>query len=137
MESCGFGSSWGFVMPYGIAGSSNIFGMLTVTATALGLLGDTQGSSKFFSSSVSFASGDDGQIGSALRALGIFSPGLEELGGLIFKDCIGRTPCAPAGCTNGREVVTCVSSLSSYDKCDRLCNEFLTILGFGTTFEFA
>ena len=88
MESCGFGSSWGFVMPYGIAGSSNSFGMLIVTAMALGLLGDTQGGSKFFSSSVSFAFGDDGRTGSTLQDLGIFSPGPEELGGSVFKDCI-------------------------------------------------
>ena len=58
---------------------------------------------------MSSASGDDGQIGSFLRALGIFDLGPKELGGSVFKDCIAIKTWALAGCSNGQEVVIYVS----------------------------
>ena len=58
---------------------------------------------------MSFASGDDGQIGSALQDLGIFAPGLEELGRSVFKDCIVVKSWAPGGFSNCQEAFICVS----------------------------
>ena len=98
MESCGF------VMPSRIVGFYNSSGMST-TAMEPGFFGDTYGSSKFFSSSVTSTSGDGGRTGSTLWDLGIFATGLEEIGGSAFKGCTMTKTWAFAGCTSGREAV--------------------------------
>ena len=103
MEYCAF------VMPSRIVASSNSSRMSTMIAMEPSLLGDTYGSSKFFSSSVSSTSSDGGGIRSALRALGNFAMGPDEVGRSTLNGAVVTKTWAPAGGTSGREVVSYVS----------------------------